>query len=208
MKNNLTLVFCALYLLLALGTHPARCDQPHYYMLLEEGNERTYTRNYSGAVDFYTVITDVSDGIATMEETIFFLGPMVQNRYYHMADSGDVWELPFLDSPQEDWNLVLDMPLTPGKSWGETWGEFDENFWRYSVVGPETVYTPYGELTAVKINYDYQQGNDWEFGSYWYADGWGKVRWLYSCFSCEWTLTDVVIGVDETTFDSLKALYR
>ncbi len=187
---------------------PARADQPHYYMLLEEGNERSYCRTYDGALIFHTLITQVSGGVSFMEETRYMSDPpQVLTRYFHMADNGDVWELPEPGSDQADWVLILDMPLTPGKSWGRTWGEFDQYYARYTVWSPETVYTIFGQLTAVPVRYEYFNG-DYEEGITWYADGYGKVEFVYSCAFCHWALCDAVIGVDEVSWGSLKALYR
>lgn len=183
-------------------------DQPHHYILLEEGNERSYCRNWTGALDFHTLITEVSGGISYQENTInFFDPPEVTTRYFTMNEEGDVWELPDLDAPQENWELILDMPLTPGKTWGTTWGEFDQFYTRYTVCAPEIVYTIFGELTAIPVDYEMYNG-DMENGRTWYADGYGKVGWIYSCFSCDWSVCEATIGVDVITLGGVKALYR
>lgn len=188
---------------------PAQAEQPHHYMLLEEGNERFYRRAYTGEVDFYKIITHVSGGISHQQETLYFLDPpLVRTRYFHMNEGGDVWELPYLDAPEENWFLILDMPLIPGKTWGRNWGEYGQYYTRYTVEAPEIAYTIFGELMAIPIHYQTDYGGNFEEGRYWYADGYGLVHWVYSCFFCEWYIFDAVIGVDRTTWGSLKALYR
>ncbi len=62
-------------------------------------------------------IAHFSGDISHQQETLYFFDPpLIQNRFFHMDEGGDVWELPFLEAPQENRILVLDMPLTPGKT--------------------------------------------------------------------------------------------
>ena len=206
--NFLSTLFILLGFL--LGPFPrAHADQPHYYMLLEEGNEKFFTRSYTGEIDFHYIITEVSDGISHQQETIFFMGsPSVSTRYFHMTEGGDVWQLPTLDAPPENWRMVLDMPLTPGKTWGRSWGEFGENYTRYTVGAPIMAYTIFGDLMGIPVHFQTEFDGNFEEGRYLYVDGYGLVHWGYSCFACEWSLTDAVIDVDKTTWGSLKAIYR
>lgn len=100
-----------------------------------------------------------------------------------LAEQGDDWTLPLSASYLGDdlndpaW-LLLDLPLTPGKTWTTGRTEGDTHFtFQVHVRGAESIATPYGALDAWRVAYRLEShlGTERDFDA-WFVDGIGLVQ--------------------------------
>ena len=82
----LILPFCFLVFSFAAGA-----QQPHWYVLLEPGNDRWYLGQ--GNYDFHEVVAGYQDGYSVVERTGYYNGEVfvIQEELWLMEADGDVW---------------------------------------------------------------------------------------------------------------------
>ncbi len=125
------------------------------------------------------ILTTEGDGrVAVRGPPVFFSGES-----FVLERRGEDWILPvstsYLGDARNDppW-VVLDLPLTPGRSWvtGRTGGDTRFTF-RATVGGLESISTPYGDLEAWRVEYrlECHLGTERDFDA-WFVDGIGLVQ--------------------------------
>lgn len=194
MRRDLAVLLSCLALLAAAT---AAAQQPHWYVLLEPGNERWY-RGRDGH-DFHELVTGYdAEGNSVVARTHYYQGEFFdfEEQRWHIAPDGDVW----LGE-----TCYLDFPLEPGKSWGRRWGEHEQYYDLFSIVGFEDTWAPDCVVVREAMNVD-----GWvEFIIVrWYADGVGLVHWEMSCAFCSYSLEPVVVPGATVSWGDLKARWR
>ena len=170
----------------------AAADQPHYGMLLEPGNDRWYEgHGLWEPVSYHMTVThcegDVS--IRVVERLRPYL--MTAAEAWHIDASGDVWSCDPEDHSAR--SIFLDLPLTPGKTWGEDWGEMGYHL--YTAAGEVEVDTCFGPLTCVQVDWrHWTPGYPAEHGGYYrFHDG-------YHVFE--------QFGVENRSWSEIEGLFR
>ncbi len=171
-------------------------QQPHWYVLLEPGNERWYRGGNNH--DFHEVVTGYQNGDSVVERTHYYSGEVldVVEELWRIEDDGDVWM---------GENCYIDMPVEIGKSWGRAWGEWDQYFTRFTMMGWYDMWGPH--CLWIKEVTDEGMGVEIITNRF-YADGIGLVHWEVSCFMCSFHLEPVAVGTDPVSWDEVKAMYR
>jgi hypothetical protein len=203
-----TFLSCLTLALLLLKTSPA--DQPHYYMLLEPGNERWYHgTSMSGTVVIHSVVTHMVGDVSVRRMERISPYPMVWAEAWHIDATGDVWSCSSEDHSVR--SLFLDLPLTPGKTWGEDWGPMGYHTY---TVGPEVVVsTIFGDLTCSQVNWaHWDPGYPTEHNGYYrFHDGYGFIEFLYldgyHVFQ-HYGIHEAVIGIQQRSWSQIKQLFR
>lgn len=193
MSRVLTIIILMIFLILP---SVAFSQQPHWYILLEPGNERWYLGQ--NGHDFHEIVIGYQGQYSVVERTHYFEGEIfdVQEEHWLMEAGGDVWLGP---------NCIIDMPLEIGKNWGRRWGEWDQYYDWFTIVRWDDMWDLNCILIRENINSD--GGLDFIINR-WYADGVGLVHWEMSCAMCSYHLEQVTVGTENKTFGDLKALYR
>ncbi len=173
----------------------ARAQQPHWYMLLEPGNERWYVG--ADGRNFHEIVTGYQDGYSVVHQQHFLDGILVEetDQFWLIDETGDVWMGP---------NCYLDMPLEVGKSWGRTWGEYDQYYDWFQIIGRESTYAP--DCFVIRESIDDGSGSVIMIVR-WYSDGIGLVHWEVSCAYCSYTLVPVTVSSESLSWGSLKTRY-
>ncbi len=172
-------------------------QQPHWYVLLEPGNDRWYLGQ--GNHDFHEVVTGYQGSYSVVERTHYYNDQVVDTseELWLMEADGDVWH---------GNNCYIDMPLEVGKSWGRVWGEWDEYYDRFTVIGWDDIWGQNCVLIRERTN---NPDVSVEIvTSRWYADGIGLVHWEMSCFLCSFHLDQVTVQTESKTWGEMKALFR
>lgn len=206
MRILLLAVIALTYLLPA----PTSADQPHYYMLLEPGNERWYEGHSTWEpVSYHTLVTHYEGDVSIRKVERLWPYPMTWTEAWHIDATGDVWSCnPDNHSVR---TLFLDLPLTPGKTWGEDWGEMGYHL--YTVDGEVEVDTCFGTLTCVQVNWRHWDPGypDEHFGYYRYHDGCGFIEFIYydgyHIFE-HYGVIEAVVGVRDRSWSQIKQLFR
>lgn len=194
------LSFLSPFLLLISGA-PCPAQQPHWYVLLEPGNVRDYVGPYNS---YREEVVGTRDGCSVVcrEGTA---GPaLIRESLWSIDAEGDVWMVGANGELYAEPVCYLDMPIEIGKSWGHTWGEWNQ--W-YETTVMERWEDFDGLRCLVVGHYEHFSGGD-TMARYWYADGHGLVHHMASCFGCSWTLVPVVVGAESVAWGAMKALYR
>ena len=100
-------------------------------------------------------------------------------------------------------NCYIDMPLEVGKSWGRVWGEYDEYYDNFTVMGWDDIWG----ANCVWIRERTNDSGSEIITNRWYADGIGLVHWEVSCYLCSFHLEPVVVETKPKTLGDVKALY-
>jgi hypothetical protein len=190
----MSLRIAALLFLLATTTH---AQQPHWYVLLEPGNERWY--HGENALDIHETVTGYDDGYS-----------VIACEMYHGGEFMSAWEERWLIEPDGDvWygdNCYIDMPLEVGKNWGRTWGEWNQYYDWFTIIG---WFDTYGIMCIVIAEelWDGASGIP-EITVRWYADGIGLTHWTATCAMCYFWLEPVVVATRPMTWGDMKAMFE
>ncbi len=189
---------CLMSLFGVVGASVVLAQQPHWYVLLEPGNDRWY---HGANHHIHERVTGHQDDWSVVEVDVYD-GDYLSSSYVQL------WRI---DSEGDVWNggtCVIDMPLEVGKSWGTTWGEFDQYYDWYSIVG----WTEYGGLDCVIISEAFHgDGSDTIFTTVrLYSDGRGLVHYtfIYSGHFIEYNLEEVNVGTEVKTWSEIKAMFH
>lgn len=193
-SRTLSSLTLALFLLALAVAPDATAQQPHWYVLLEPGNERYYRSDLPH--EFHELVTGYDGDDSVVEVTHYYHGEVLheETEYWRIDDGGDVWK--------ED-KCYLDMPLEVGKSWGTRWGQWNQYYDIFTIIGFEDRWGAY----CVVIREEIYDGNEQTWHR-WYADGLGLVHIQWSCAFCHWWLEPMVVSVDSRTWSSVKGLFR
>jgi hypothetical protein len=185
-----------LILLLLILPSTAFAQQPHWYVLLEPGNERWYWGQ--DGHDFHEVVTGYQDGYSVVERNHYYDGEVLDfhEELWLIEADGDVWM---------GETCYIDMPLEIGKNWGRRWGEWDQYYDLFNIVRWDDIWG----MNCIMIQERIDDGSGAEFIiNRWYADGVGLVHWEMSCAMCSYHLDQVTVETEKKAFGNLKALYR
>jgi len=189
------LLLCLLTIIVASSVY---AQQPHWYVLLEPGNERYYRSEIPQ--EHHELVTGYEDGSSVVEVTHYYHDEFdyTSTEYWRIDDGGDVWG--------EIWGeekCYIDMPLVVGKSWGTTWGQWDQYYDIFTIMGFEHRWGAY----CVVIREEIYDGDERTMHR-WYSDGIGLLHIQWSCAFCHWWLEPLVVGVESRSWSSVKGLFR
>jgi hypothetical protein len=201
MKRALVIVTFAVLL-----TGRAAADQPHYFMLLEPGNERCYCGHYG--LMYCETVTGYDDDVSIVEVETFYPIHDIHEERWLMDDEGDVWALPPAEDPDGIAELWLDVPLTPGKSWRTDFDPYGTEYRIFTVAGSELISTPVGPRWAIVVTMEWATSGTVIHGRYSYVEHLGLVAYDWTAFDFHFTMCDVIVGTAPRSWSQIKSRYR
>jgi hypothetical protein len=194
-----------------LANVPTATCQSHYYLPLEQGNDMWYANAHGGTLSWHLYIRGYEEGASCRIEEDLTYG----SRWCTLLsgnDEGDVFivgscdPIDYLGEPL----MLIDSPLYVGKSWGRSWGEWNQYYSNYGVAAEEDIQVQAGTFHCYHvINAVYDGSTSYELHYHaWYADGVGLVRFSWPCFWCDWGLAYAIIPVEQDSWGGVKSMYR
>lgn len=180
--------------LVSASSTPAQ--QPHWYVLLEPGNERWY--HCWNGYGFHETVTGYQEGSSVVEVEMYYGG-------YLSGSWQELWRIDAEGDVSQGENCYIDMPLELGKSWGRTWGQWNQYYDRFTIVDlDDDTIAPNCLVIREEV---YEGGTSGYITTRWYSDGAGLVFYSTNCGMCMCSLEPVVVSTERTTWGHVKSRY-